>query len=100
MAGIPSAADAASTAPSGDTPRNASTIFALSIDTGRVRIAQRHAGEFRQLHLIDLALQLDDAVDERLRARRAAGYEHVDRHNLINSLNEGVVVEYATNRCA
>src|SRR5215471_20264603 len=98
MAGMPSAAGAASTAPSGATPRNASTVFALSIDTRRVRIAQRYAGELRQLHLIDLALQLDDAVDERLGARRATGHEHVDRHDLIDALHERVVVEHAADR--
>ena len=31
----------------------------------------------------DLLLQLDDAVDHRLGPRRAAGDEHVDRHDLI-----------------
>src|SRR5690242_14625883 len=54
----------------------------------------------RQLLLIDLALQLHDAVDERFGARRAAGDVDVDRHDLIDALNERVVVEDAADRGA
>ena len=38
--------------------------------------------------LVDLLLELDDAVDERLGARRAAGHEDVDRHDLIDALDD------------
>src|SRR6188508_1700217 len=45
--------------------------------------------------LVDLALQLNDAVDERLGTRGASRHEDVDRHDLINALNNGIVVEHA-----
>src|SRR5918993_570945 len=43
----------------------------------------------------DLVLQLHDPVDQRLRPRRAAGNVHIHRHDLVDSLNDGVVVEDA-----
>src|SRR5512145_2201767 len=49
---------------------------------------------------VDLALQLDDAVDERFRPWRAAWYEHVDGHDLVHTLHDCVVVEDAANRSA
>src|SRR5215813_14517712 len=43
----------------------------------------------------DLLLQLDDAVDERLGPRRAAGDVDVYRHHLIHALDDRVVIEDA-----
>src|SRR5688500_20311497 len=51
-----------------------------------------------RLLLVDLALQLDDAVDQGLGPRRTAGHEHVDRHDLVDALHDRVVVEHATDR--
>src|SRR6187397_1210833 len=59
-------------------------------DDGPAGHARRLARELVKLLLIDLALQHDDAVDERLGARRAAGHEHVHRHDLIDSLHQRV----------
>src|SRR5262245_61356469 len=44
--------------------------------------------------LIDLALELNDAVDQRLWTRRTARHEDVNRHNLLDALHDGVVVEH------
>src|SRR5438105_9608299 len=44
---------------------------------------------------IDLALQLHDAVDERLGSRWATWHEDVDRHDLVAALHDGIVVEHA-----
>src|SRR6185436_18903996 len=41
----------------------------------------------------DLLLQLNDAVNQRLRARRAPGDEDVHWNNLIDALDDGVVIE-------
>src|SRR2546423_1342823 len=43
----------------------------------------------------DLLLQLQYAVDERLRSRGATRHVHVDRHDFIDTLPDGVVVEDA-----
>src|SRR5262245_50624746 len=59
----------------------------------RARRATAHpSGE---LLLSDLALELHDAVDERLGARRTARHVDVDRHDLIDALHERVIVEDA-----
>src|SRR5215510_9799626 len=72
-----------------------------SVDYERLtRYALRLARQLRQPLLIDLPLELDDAVDERLGPRRAAGHEHVDGHDLIDALHERVVVEHAADRSA
>src|SRR5436190_403961 len=97
IAGMPSAAGAASTAPSGTDPRSASRICVLSIhDQGLggpvIRHARRLARQLAEALLIDLALQLHDAVDERLGARRTAGHEHVHGDDLIDALHQRVVV--------
>ena len=42
----------------------------------------------RHFMLVDLLLQLHDAVDERLGPRRAAGHEDVDRHDLVHALDD------------
>src|SRR4029079_8992473 len=98
---MPSAAGAASTAPSGTDPRSASRICWLSIhDQGLAGQARRLARQLAEPLLIDLALQLDDAVDERLGARRAAGHEDVDGDDLIDPLHQRVVVEHAADRRA
>src|SRR5438270_3500079 len=98
---MPSAAGAASTAPSGATPRSASTTPWLSIHDQRLAgNARRLARQFAEALLIDLALQLDDPVDEGLGTGRAARHEHVDRDNLVDALDQRVVVEHAADRGA
>ena len=49
---------------------------------------------------LDLVLKLDDAVDQRLRPRRAAGHVDVDGQELVGALHERVVVEDAGARGA
>src|ERR687884_2191173 len=49
---------------------------------------------------LDLVLELDDRVHQRLRPRRAAGDVDVDRHELVGALDDGVVVEHAGARRA
>src|SRR4051812_2661686 len=100
MAGMPSAAGAASTAPSGTDPRSASMISWLSINDERLGRTRRLAGQLVELLLIDLALQLDDAVDERFGPRRATRHEDVHGDDLIDALHERVVVEHAADRRA
>src|SRR5438874_9041466 len=48
----------------------------------------------------DLLLQLEDAVDQRLGARRAAGHVDVYRYDLIDTLHDRVVVEHPAARGA
>ena len=62
--------------------------------------AMRTSRRLIELRGGDLLLQLHDAVDQRLGTRRAAGNEHVDRHDLIRALHDGVVVEHAAARRA
>src|SRR5919201_255952 len=50
-------------------------------------IGRRHAG-------LDLLLEADDPLDERLRPRRAAGDVDVDGDDLVHPLEHGVVVEH------
>src|SRR6476660_1407147 len=50
------------------------------------------------LHLVDLLLQLDDAVDQRFGARWATRHEDVHRHDLLDTLDDRVVVEDAADR--
>ena len=45
-----------------------------------------------ELVLLDLALQLQQALEERLGARRAAGDVHVDRHDLVDAVDDVVAV--------
>src|SRR4051794_17780555 len=44
---------------------------------------------------LNLALQLGEAVEDRLRPRRAAGNMQIDRHELVSALDHGVVGEHA-----
>ena len=57
--------------------------------TRAVAVAPAHVGVV--LHHL---AQLEDSVHQRLRARRAAGHVHVDRHELVGR-HERVVVEHA-----
>ena len=43
----------------------------------------------------DLVAQLEDRVHQHLRPRRAAGQVDVDRHDVVDALHDGVVVEHA-----
>ena len=43
----------------------------------------------------DLVAQLEHRVDQHLRPRRAAGQVHVDRHDVVDALDDRVVVEHA-----
>ncbi len=56
---------------------------------GAVALAPAHVGV-----VLDHLAQLQDAVHQRLRPRRAAGHVHVDRHELVGR-HERVVVEHA-----
>ncbi len=47
------------------------------------------------LRVLDLVVQLEDRVDQHLRPRRAAGQVHVDRHDVVDALDDRVVVEHA-----
>src|SRR6478672_8116663 len=78
---------APSMAASGTSRRRVSTMAEASMESARRLRA--HA------LLIDLALELNDPVDERLGPRRAAWHEHVNRHDLIHALDDRVVVEHA-----
>src|SRR5213593_1163450 len=99
---MPSAAANASTAPSGATPLRCPMIVPASISLRRGAlddgVPRGFARQLRQLLLIDLPLQLDDAVDERFGPGRTARHEHVDRDDLIHALYERVVVEHAADR--
>ena len=44
---------------------------------------------------LDLVVELEDRVDEHLRARRAAGEVHVDGDDVVDALDDRVVVEHA-----
>src|SRR5262245_45144049 len=46
----------------------------------------------------DFLLQLHEAINERFRTRRAARYIHVHRNHLIDTLDDGVVIEDAADR--
>ena len=48
-----------------------------------------------ELGVLDLVVQLEDRVDQHLRARRAAGEVHVDRDDVVDALDDRVVVEHA-----
>src|SRR4051812_36229605 len=45
--------------------------------------------------VLDLGVQLEDRVQQHLRPRRAAGQVHVDRHDVVDTLDYCVVVEHA-----
>ena len=47
------------------------------------------------LAVLDQPVESEDGVHERLGARRAARRVHVDRHDLVDTLHDGVVVEHA-----
>ena len=47
-----------------------------------------------ELGVLDLVVQLEDRVDQHLRARRAAGEVHVDRDDVVDALDDRVVVEH------
>src|SRR3954470_263493 len=49
---------------------------------------------------LDLVLELDDPVHQRLRPRRAAGHVDVDGDEAVGALHERVVVEHAGARGA
>ena len=67
-----------------------------SVTPGRARssaaamsaAAMRRHGYANARLLGDLPLQLHDAVDERLGPRRTAGHEDVDRHDLVDALDD------------
>src|SRR4051794_27741833 len=42
----------------------------------------------------DLVVQLEDRVDEHLRARRTAGEVHVDGDDVVDALDDRIVVEH------
>src|SRR3954470_24950637 len=56
----------------------------------------RHSADLvrRRDARLDLLLEPDDALDERFRARRAAGHVDVDRDDLVDALQDRVVVEH------
>src|ERR671929_186373 len=58
---------------------------------GALRVVARPPAEARIA--LDLLLELDDPVHQRLRPRRAARHVDVDRHELVGALDERVVVE-------
>ena len=65
-----------------DAPRQARPARSDVERSAEASMGQRDGSGAHPL-LVDLALQLDDAVDQRLGPRRAAGHEHVDRHDLV-----------------
>src|SRR5690606_34706751 len=67
-----------------------------ALDT-RIAIA---AATLATLPVLDALLELDDAVEQRLRARRATGHVHVDGDDAVDALNDRVVVEDAPARGA
>ena len=48
-----------------------------------------------ELLVLDLVVELEDRVHEHLRPRRAAREVHVDRHDVVDALDDRVVVEHA-----
>ena len=56
-------------------------------------ISRRAVGA--ELGVLHLVVQLEDRVDQHLRARRAAGQVHVDGHDVVDALHDRVVVEHA-----
>src|SRR5262245_7632444 len=106
-----SAAAAGSTDPSGTRPLRASMISCVCMAQGSTQGSgwlealagiSREPGAIShsrgQLHLVDLLLELDDAVNERFGSRRAAGHEDIDGNDLIDALHERVVIEHAADR--
>src|SRR6478735_12308430 len=93
MVGIPSAAATASNRAGSPGSARFSTSM-MAVESIEVRAASRPRSGRHPL-LVDLFLELDDPVDERLGPGRAAGHEDVDRNDLVDALDDGVVVEHA-----
>src|SRR6476620_12583150 len=98
MVGMPSAEATASNR-DGSPGRFLESASMMAVESISCRTAWRRRLGGHSL-LIDLFLELDDAVDERLGARWATRREHLDRHHLVDALDDGVVVEHATHRGA
>ena len=67
--------------------RRARGLLVGQVATSRISYAGGHA-------CLDLLLQPDDPLDERLRPRRAAGDVDVHRDDLVHALEDRVVVEH------
>src|SRR5699024_4799076 len=52
-------------------------------------------GVAAELGVLDLIVQLVHGIDQHFGPRRAAGQIHVHRHDVVDSLHDGVVVEHA-----
>src|SRR3954465_15299157 len=97
---MPSAAATGSMVPGGNPFSAASIASMLSITVGRIGPGSGRPRSRAHLHSVDLALELHDAVDQRLGAGRAAGREPGDRDDLVDALHQRVVVEDAADRGA
>ena len=84
-------------------PRFGSELPPKSGSTGDVATATVTSGALRQVErfldratfLLDLLLQQGNGIDQLLGTRRAPGNIHVNGDNLIHTLNQGIVLEYA-----
>ena len=58
----------------------------------RLDLGETVGAELGRLHLV---VQLEDGVDQHLGSGRTAGEVHVDRHDVVDALDDRVVVEHA-----
>ena len=58
----------------------------------RLDLGEAVGAELGRLHLV---VQLEDGVDQHLGSGRTAGEVHVDRHHVVDALDDRVVVEHA-----
>src|SRR5688572_30000151 len=70
-------------------------VASIRSDQGPMLKCSRWSSRARARNLV---LQLHDAVNERLGTRRAPGDIDIDRHHLIDTLDDGVVVEHTADR--
>src|SRR5512135_658845 len=81
---------------------NTLTIFSTRLSIHSLQKTRKASGLHfvLELHALDLFVQGDHSMDQRLGARRAAGHIHVHRHHLIHPLHHRIVVEDAAARSA
>src|SRR4029078_12279650 len=95
IVGIPSRDGTTSKTPAGRASASGGVANFVDMTRGRREQQDEAAAGGLELRLRNLLLQLNDPVDQRLGPGRAARHEHVDRHHLVDALDDGVVVEHA-----
>src|SRR5205823_9037519 len=81
-----------------EAPRTAAVSVSMIEEASIVGSGRRARGSGARPR--DFLLKLDDAVNERFRARRTPGHVHVDRNHLVDALDDRVIVEHAADRRA